>query len=100
MRVHEGRQRTGLQSMDNRNNTIAGWVLFAGICALGLSIGEVNATLAISFGSAYANDFTREGRVLRVLLQADAASASARKLYAVVGRRVVAGGKHGCWRVE
>lgn len=25
--------------MDNRNNTIAGWVLFAGICALGLSIG-------------------------------------------------------------
>ena len=42
--------------------------------ALGLSIGEVNATLAISFGSAYANDFTREGRVLRVLLQADAAS--------------------------
>ncbi|WP_428680619.1 multidrug efflux RND transporter permease subunit [Sphingopyxis sp.] len=42
--------------------------------ALGLSIGDVNATLAISFGSAYANDFTREGRVLRVLLQADAAS--------------------------
>ncbi len=26
--------------MDNRNNTIAGWVLFAGICALGLSIGS------------------------------------------------------------
>lgn len=42
--------------------------------ALGLSIGDVNATLAITFGSAYANDFTREGRVLRVLLQADAAS--------------------------
>ncbi len=42
--------------------------------ALELSIGDVNATLAISFGSAYANDFTREGRVLRVLLQADAAS--------------------------
>ncbi len=42
--------------------------------ALGLSIGEVNATLAITFGSAYANDFTREGRVLRVLLQADAAN--------------------------
>lgn len=35
-----GRQRTGLQSMDNRNNTIAGWVLFAGICALGLTIGS------------------------------------------------------------
>lgn len=40
MRAHEGRQRTGLQSMDNRNNTIAGWVLFAGICALGLTIGS------------------------------------------------------------
>ena len=40
--------------------------------ALGLSIGDVNATLAISFGSAYANDFTRSGRILRVLLQADA----------------------------
>ena len=42
--------------------------------ALGLSIGDVNATLAIAFGSAYANDFTREGRVLRVLIQADAAN--------------------------
>ena len=40
--------------------------------ALGLSIGDVNATLAITFGSAYANDFSREGRILRVLLQADA----------------------------
>ena len=40
--------------------------------ALGLSISEVNATLAIAFGSAYANDFNRDGRVLQVLLQADA----------------------------
>ncbi|PTQ10930.1 hydrophobe/amphiphile efflux-1 family RND transporter [Sphingomonas oleivorans] len=40
--------------------------------ALGLSIGDVNNTLAIAFGSAYANDFNRDGRVLRVLLQADA----------------------------
>ncbi|MGQ0701120.1 MAG: multidrug efflux RND transporter permease subunit [Panacagrimonas sp.] len=40
--------------------------------ALGLSIGDVNTTLGISFGSAYANDFAREGRILRVLLQADA----------------------------
>ena len=39
--------------------------------ALGLSIGDVNGTLAIAFGSAYANDFTRDGRILRVLLQAD-----------------------------
>ena len=40
--------------------------------ALGLSIADVNATLAISFASAYANDFGYEGRILRVLLQADA----------------------------
>ena len=40
--------------------------------ALGLSITDVNATLAINFGSAYANDFTRDGRVLRVLMLADA----------------------------
>ncbi|TVV74401.1 efflux RND transporter permease subunit [Sphingomonas solaris] len=40
--------------------------------ALGLAIADVNATLSIAFGSAYANDFNREGRVLRVLLQADA----------------------------
>jgi multidrug efflux pump subunit AcrB len=40
--------------------------------ALGLAIGDVNATLAITFGSAYANDFTRDGRILRVLLATDA----------------------------
>ncbi len=40
--------------------------------ALGLSIGDINGTLALAFGSGYANDFTRDGRVLRVLLQADA----------------------------
>jgi len=40
--------------------------------ALGLSIGDVNAALSITFGSAYANDFTRQGRVLRVMVQADA----------------------------
>ncbi len=39
--------------------------------ALGLSIGDVNGTLAIAFGSAYANDFTLDGRILRVLLMAD-----------------------------
>ncbi len=40
--------------------------------ALGLSIRDVNATLSTAFGSAYANDFNRDGRVLQVLLQADA----------------------------
>jgi multidrug efflux pump len=40
--------------------------------ALGLSIADVNSTLAISFASSYANDFSREGRILRVMLQADA----------------------------
>ncbi|RVT95167.1 efflux RND transporter permease subunit [Sphingomonas crocodyli] len=41
--------------------------------ALGLSITDVNATLAITFGSGYANDFTYNGRVQQVLLMADAA---------------------------
>jgi multidrug efflux pump len=40
--------------------------------ALGLSITDVNAALSINFGSAYVNDFTRDGRVLRVMVQADA----------------------------
>ncbi|TCM17888.1 multidrug efflux pump [Novosphingobium sp. PhB165] len=40
--------------------------------AMGLSINDVNQTLAISFGSYYANDFTRDGNTLRVYLQADA----------------------------
>ena len=40
--------------------------------ALGLSIATVNSTLAINFGSFYANDFNRDGNTLRVYLQADA----------------------------
>ena len=40
--------------------------------ALGLSIGDVNATLSIAMGGAYANDFVYEGEVLQVLLQAAA----------------------------
>lgn len=40
--------------------------------ALGLSIADVNATLAISFGSGYANDFSNQGSVQRVYLQSDA----------------------------
>lgn len=40
--------------------------------SLGLSLAEVNAALSITFGSAYANDFNRDGRVLQVLVQADA----------------------------
>jgi multidrug efflux pump len=39
--------------------------------ALGVAIADINNTLSIAFGSAYANDFNREGRVLRVLLQAE-----------------------------
>ncbi|MGK2912125.1 MAG: multidrug efflux RND transporter permease subunit [Sphingobium sp.] len=40
--------------------------------AMGLQIGDINQTLAIAFGSAYANDFVYDGNVLRVYLQADA----------------------------
>ena len=41
--------------------------------SLGVKIQDINDTLSIAFGSAYANDFNREGSVLRVLLQAEAA---------------------------
>ncbi|UXY13750.1 efflux RND transporter permease subunit [Chitiniphilus purpureus] len=37
---------------------------------LGVDMNELNDTLAVALGSAYANDFVREGRVLRVLMQA------------------------------
>ena len=40
--------------------------------ALGISVASINTTLAIAFGSAYANDFSRQGRILRVLIAADA----------------------------
>ncbi len=43
---------------------------------LGIDANELNNTLSIALGSAYANDFTREGRVLRVLMQADPNSRS------------------------
>ena len=42
--------------------------------AMGLSINSVSQTLAISFGSAYANDFTQDGNTLRVYLQAEASA--------------------------
>jgi len=41
--------------------------------ALGLSISDVNNALGINFGSTYINDFNRNGRVLRVIAQAEAA---------------------------
>jgi len=40
--------------------------------AQGLSMTDVNTALSITFGSAYANDFNRDGRVLQVLVQAAA----------------------------
>ncbi len=42
--------------------------------SLGIEIGELNETLSIALGSAYVNDFIRDGRILRVLMQVDAAS--------------------------
>jgi len=40
--------------------------------AMGLSIADIDNTLGVMFGSAYANDFSRDGRVLNVLLSAEA----------------------------
>jgi HAE1 family hydrophobic/amphiphilic exporter-1/multidrug efflux pump len=40
--------------------------------ALGLSVSDVYSTIGASFGSRYVNDFTLNGRVFQVNLQADA----------------------------
>ncbi len=40
--------------------------------SLGIDLAELNQTLAVALGSAYVNDFIREGRVLRVVMQLDA----------------------------
>ena len=39
---------------------------------LGLSLDDINSTLAITLGSQYVNDFVRAGRVQRVIVQARA----------------------------
>lgn len=40
--------------------------------ALGLSIGEINSTLAVAWGGRYIDDFIDRGRVKRVYIQSDA----------------------------
>ncbi len=40
--------------------------------ALGVSLADLNDTLQSALGSAYLNDFVRQGRILRVQMQADA----------------------------
>jgi multidrug efflux pump len=40
--------------------------------ALGVSFAAINATLSSALGSAYVNDFPNQGRVQRVVVQADA----------------------------
>jgi multidrug efflux pump len=40
--------------------------------SLGIDLAELNQTLAVALGSAYVNDFIRNGRVLRVVMQVDA----------------------------
>ncbi|WP_153447415.1 efflux RND transporter permease subunit [Vibrio algicola] len=40
--------------------------------ALDVSIGDINQTLSIAWGSSYVNDFIDKGRVKRVYMQADA----------------------------
>lgn len=43
---------------------------------LGISSADLNSTLQVALGSAYVNDFVRNGRVLRVWAQAEPASRS------------------------
>ncbi len=40
--------------------------------ALGIDLGALNDTLEASLGAAYINDFVRQGRILRVQMQAEA----------------------------
>jgi len=40
--------------------------------ALGLSLGDINATLSSTWGGSYVNDFIDDGRTKRVFMQADA----------------------------
>src|SRR5262249_43363472 len=40
--------------------------------ALGVSVSDIYSTIGASFGSRYVNDFTLQGRVFQVNLQADA----------------------------
>jgi multidrug efflux pump len=40
--------------------------------ALGIDLGELNDTLQSALGTAYINDFVRQGRILRVQMQAEA----------------------------
>jgi len=40
--------------------------------ALGVDLGDLNDTLQSTLGTAYINDFVRQGRILRVQMQADA----------------------------
>ncbi len=40
--------------------------------ALGVSLAEINSTLATAWGSSYVNDFIDKGRVKKVFVQADA----------------------------
>lgn len=40
--------------------------------AMGVSLDDINTTLAVAWGSSYVNDFVDRGRIKRVYLQADA----------------------------
>ncbi|MGP4845380.1 efflux RND transporter permease subunit [Marinobacter sp. 1Y8] len=40
--------------------------------AMGVSLNDINTTLAVAWGSSYVNDFVDRGRVKRVYMQADA----------------------------
>jgi multidrug efflux pump len=40
--------------------------------AMGIDLGELNDTLQATLGTAYINDFVRQGRILRVQMQAEA----------------------------
>ncbi len=40
--------------------------------AMGVSFDEINQTITVATGSSYVNDYTNNGRVQQVIVQADA----------------------------
>ncbi|HET6719781.1 MAG TPA: efflux RND transporter permease subunit, partial [Rhodocyclaceae bacterium] len=60
--------------------------------SLGIDIGELNDTISVALGSAYVNDYLRNGRVLRVLMQVDAPARATPDKILALRVRTAAGG--------
>ena len=53
---------------------------------MGVSFDEINQTLSVTTGSSYVNDYTNNGRVQQVIVQADAPPHAARTIVSLIGK--------------